>query len=88
MKAIDLHIITIFAMAKEATERLADSVPKPEINQSRAMGEKLAYDRVLGYLKNQNDTEEKCCVTLRRIFCTYEKGVLICIQYHKQSTTH
>jgi len=73
MKAIDLHIITVFAMAKEATERLADSVHKPEINQSRAMGEKIAYDRVLRYLKNQKENEEKYGVTLEESFALMKK---------------
>ena len=55
MESIDLHIININGMLAQATEMLEQSYSDIAIDQSRYIGEKMALERVLRYLRNQKD---------------------------------
>jgi len=74
MKPTELYIITIQAMLEQSTEMLEQSYHDPAIDQSRYIGEKVALEKVLRYLNNQNDLEKSHGVSLDESLAIMKKG--------------
>ena len=74
MDSIDLHIININGMLAQATEMLDKSYSDISIEQNRYIGEKLALERVLRYLKNQKDLVITHGVSLDESLALMQKG--------------